>query len=83
MTFEIHVIDDEKRPQRGCSVEVYLPQSFPLSSADDKITEFTDERGCARFERADVGFGETSIYVDGDNKGRFDLEDGAEFTVVV
>jgi hypothetical protein len=83
MTFEIHVIDDEKRPQGGCSVEVHLPQSFPLTSEDDKITECTDENGCARFESADAGFGETSIYVNGENKGRFDLEDGAEFTVVV
>ena len=83
MTFDVYVIDDEHRPQWGCSVEVYLPQSFPLSAEDDKITENTDEDGRARFERENAGFGESSIYVDGENKGRFNLEDGAEFTVVI
>jgi hypothetical protein len=81
MTFEVHVIDDEKRPQVGCCVEVYLPQRFPLSQDDAKMTKYTDEDGYARFEREEAGFGEISIYVDGHNKGRFDLEDRAEFTI--
>jgi hypothetical protein len=42
----------------------------------------TDEDGRARFEWDEAVFGEVTIFVNGDNKGRFDLEDGAEFTVV-
>jgi hypothetical protein len=83
MTFDVHVTNDEKRPQSGCSVEVYLPESFPLLPDDAKITEYTDEDGRARFEKADAGFGEVTIYVSGENKGRFDLEDGAEFAIVI
>lgn len=83
MTFDVQVIDDEQRPQVGCCVEVYLPQSFPLSHDDAKLTEYTDEAGRARFEKGDAGFGEVSIYVSGDNKGRFDLDEGAEFRVIV
>jgi hypothetical protein len=83
MTFEVQVLNDESRPQSGCCVEVWLPQSFPLTLDEDKLTEYTDEEGRARFEKTDSVFGEVSIFVSGDNKGRFDLEDGAGFTVVV
>ena len=83
MTFSVQVINDEKRPQSGCCVEGYLPESFPLLPDDAKITEYTDEDGRARFEKADTGFGEVTIYVSGENKGRFNLEDGAEFAIVI
>lgn len=83
MRFDVHVTNDERRPQTGCCVEVYLPQSFPLLSDDEKITEYTDEEGRARFEKAEAGFGEVTIYVSGENKGRFDLEEGAEFAIVM
>ena len=83
MTFEVHVIDDERRPQTGCPVEVYLPQSFPLSAENDRITEYTDIDGRARFDQDVATFGEICIYVAGENMGRFDLEQGAEFTIVM
>jgi hypothetical protein len=54
-----------------------------MLSDDDKITEYTDEEGRARFEKTDAGFGEVTIYVGGENKGRFDLEEGAEFAIVM
>jgi len=50
MTFSVQVINNEKRPQSGCCVEVYLPESFPLLPDDAKITEYTDEDGRTRFE---------------------------------
>jgi hypothetical protein len=83
MTFDVHVVNDEQRPQRGCCVEVYLPESFPLSPVRSKLTEHTDEDGRASFETAEGGCGEVTIYVGGENKGEFDLEDGAGFAVVV
>ena len=83
MKFDVHVIDDEKRSQSALCVEVDLPPSFPLSSLDGKITEYTDEDGHASFETANEAFGEVTIYVGGENKGRFDLEEGAELTIVV
>lgn len=82
MTFDIYVRDDERRPQAGCCIEVDLPQSFASSGTEDRIIQYTDEDGRARFERDEAVFGEATIFVNGDNKGRFDLEDGAEFTVV-
>ena len=83
MTFDVHVVDDEDRPQSGRCIEVYLPESFPLSPVGGKITEYTDGDGHARFETADEGYHEVIIYVSGENKGTFDLEDGAGFTIVV
>jgi len=47
------------------------------------MTEYTDECGHATFETTDERCGEVTILVSGENKGRFDLEDGAEFTVVL
>lgn len=82
MTFDIYVRDDERRPQVGYCVEVDLPQSFAASRTEDKVLQYTDEDGRAHFERDETAFGEATIFVNGDNKGRFDLEDGAEFTVV-
>ena len=82
MTFDIYVRDDERRPQVGCCVEVDLPQSFASSKTEDRVVQYTDEEGRARFERDEAAFGEATIFVNGDNKGRFGLEDGAEFTVV-
>ena len=83
MKFDVHVIDDEKRSQSGCCVEVELPESFPLSSLGGKVTEYTDENGHASFETANEAYGEVTIHVDGENAGRFDLEEGAELTIVV
>jgi hypothetical protein len=83
MTFQVFVFDDERRPQPGCCVEVDLPQSFAASPSDDKVTEYTDEEGRASFEKDDASFGEVTVFVNGDNKGRFDLEDGAHFSVVM
>jgi hypothetical protein len=83
MKFDVHVINDEKRPQSGCRVEVDLPESFPLSAGGGKLTEYTDEEGHARFETADETYGEVTIFVDGENKGRLDLRDAGEFTIVV
>jgi len=82
MTFDIFVRDDEKRPQVGSCVEVDLPQSFASARTEDRVMQRTDEDGRARFEWDEAVFGEVTIFVNGDNKGRFDLEDGAEFTVV-
>ena len=81
MTFDVHVIDEENRSQSGLCVEVDLPESF--STASDKVTAFTDEDGHASFETTTDAFGEVTIYVSGENKGRFDLEDRAGLTVVV
>ena len=83
MTFDVHVIDDEQRPQTGRCVEVELPASFPLKPVAGRMTEYTDEDGHARFEAADEGYGEVTIFVGGENQGRFDLADGAELTVIV
>ena len=83
MKFDVHVIDDEERSQSGLCVEVGLPESFPLSPLSGKITEYTDENGHASFETANEAYGEVTIHVDGENTGRFDLEEGAELTVVV
>ena len=83
MTFDVHVIDDEQRPQTGCCVEVELPEAFPLVPVAGKMTEYTDDNGHARFETAEEGYGEVTIFVSSENKGRFDLEDGAELTVIV
>jgi hypothetical protein len=83
MKFDVHVIDNEERPQSGLSVEVDLPESFPLSPLGGKITGYTDEDGHASFETANEAFGEVTIYVSGENKGRFDLEEGAGLTIIV
>jgi len=83
MTFDIHVIDDEELPQSGRCVKVHLPGSFPLPPVGGEITEYTDEDGHARFDTEDEGYREVTIYVSGENKGTFDLEEGAGFTVVV
>ena len=83
MTIDIYVQDDEKRPQIGCCVEMDLPQTFASWGTEDKIRQYTDVDGRARFERDEAVFGEATIFVNGDNKGRFDLEDGAEFTLVM
>jgi hypothetical protein len=83
MTFDVQVIDDEKRPLSGCCVEVHLPERFPLSAVSGQVTEYTTDDGYARFETAEGSSGEVTVYVSGENKGRFDLEDGAGFTVVV
>lgn len=81
MTFDVHVIDDEKRSQSGLCVEVDLPGTF--STAGEKVTAFTDEDGRASFETATDAAGEVTVYVSGYNKGRFDLEDRAWLTVVL
>ena len=83
MTFDVHVIDDEKRPQTGRCVEVESPESFPLKPVAGRMTEYTDDNGHARFETAEEAYGEVTIFVGGDNRGRFDLADGAELTVIV
>jgi hypothetical protein len=83
MKFDVHVINDEKRPQSGLCVEVSLPESFPLSPGAGQMTEYTDENGHATFETTDESCGEVTIFVSGENKGRFDLEDGSEFIVVL
>jgi hypothetical protein len=83
MKFDVHVVDDEERPQSGLCVEVDLPESFPLSPLGGKATEYTDEDGRASFEMENEAFGEVTIYVSGENKGRFDLEEGAGLTIVV
>ena len=59
-----------------------LPQSFASSGIEDRVMQYTDEDGRARFERNESVFGEATIFVNGDNKGRFDLEDGAELTLM-
>jgi hypothetical protein len=81
--FDVHVVDDEQRSQSGCCVDVDLPESFPLAPGDGRITAYTDENGNASFEMTGESFGEVTIHVDGDNKGRFELEEGAGLTIVV
>jgi hypothetical protein len=83
MTFEVHVIDDEERPLGGRCVEVYLPESFPLSAGRSQVTEYTSDDGHANFETTEGRSGEVIVYVGGENKGTFDLEDGSEFKVIV
>jgi hypothetical protein len=78
IAFDVFVTYSDGEPCTGKGVEALFPGFWDGGS----ITEYTDESGHAKFEtRSDHS--QVTIYVGGENRGTYDIEDGSGLTIVL
>ena len=74
-SFEVKVIDVDKKPVQGTQVRL----EFTDSRRGMSTQEYTDVDGVALFYGHDQG--EIQIYINGDRYGKYRYEDGEQVTI--